>query len=84
MYFGLFDEVELDPKPFGEITNIEQWYFNRLKEIEKEKEYVMKNECPCHHGLKGYDGEDGIDDSRCYDINGDSKSCLRCWNEVIK
>jgi len=68
-----------EDKPFGEVTNIEQWYFNQLKQIKKEKEWVMRDECPCHHGLKGYE-----DTPKCADNNGDISSCVKCWNEVIK
>ncbi len=66
-------------KPFGEITNIEQWYFDRLEEIRKEKKYIIENECPCHYGLKGYENTE-----KCADNNGDIESCTRCWNEIIK
>lgn len=69
----------VDEKHFGEITNIEQWYFNRLKELKEEKKDVMENDCPHRHGLKSY-----MDTPACADENGDISSCTRCWNEIIK
>jgi len=65
-------------KPFEKLTNIEKWYIKRIKELRSEKEDVMKSECPCHHGLKGYE-----DTEKCADNNGDMESCVRCWSEVI-